>query len=41
MYHLTLLLWLHILAVVIWVGGMAFLAFVLGPYARRLRDEQG
>ncbi len=27
---------LHILAAVIWIGGMLFLALVLGPYARSL-----
>lgn len=40
MLHETLVMWLHLLAAVIWVGGMAFLAFVLGPYGRRLPDEQ-
>jgi putative copper export protein len=33
-------MWLHLLAVVIWVGGMAFLAFVLAPYGRGLPDDQ-
>ncbi|MBI4455301.1 MAG: DUF4149 domain-containing protein [Acidobacteria bacterium] len=27
--------WLHILAAIIWIGGMAFLGMVLAPYARR------
>ncbi|HEY7347899.1 MAG TPA: DUF4149 domain-containing protein [Ktedonobacterales bacterium] len=31
----TLVLWIHILAAISWVGGMIFVAFILGPYARR------
>src|SRR5690348_6456955 len=31
----TLVLWIHILAAISWVGGMLFVAFILGPYVRR------
>jgi copper resistance protein D len=31
----TFVLWVHILAAICWVGGMVFVAFVLGPYVRR------
>ena len=31
----TLVLWIHILAAICWVGGMVFVAFILGPYVRR------
>src|SRR5215831_19611878 len=31
----TLVLWIHILAAVSWVGGMIFVAFIVGPYVRR------
>jgi uncharacterized membrane protein len=31
----TLVLWVHILAAISWVGGMIFVAFILGPYVRR------
>ncbi len=31
----TLVLWIHILAAVSWVGGMIFVAFIIGPYVRR------
>ncbi len=31
----TLVLWIHILAAISWVGGMIFVAFILGPYVRR------
>jgi putative copper export protein len=40
MLHQSIIMWIHLLAAVIWVGGMAFLAFVLGPYGRRLPDDQ-
>ncbi len=40
MFHQTLIMWNHLLGAVRWVGGMAFLAFVFGPYGRRLPDEQ-
>ncbi|OGK99041.1 MAG: hypothetical protein A3E31_12660 [Candidatus Rokubacteria bacterium RIFCSPHIGHO2_12_FULL_73_22] len=30
-----LVLWLHLLGVVVWVGGLAYQAHVLGPAARR------
>ena len=30
-----LALWLHVLGVVVWVGGVAYQAHVLGPAARR------
>lgn len=32
----TLVLWVHILAAISWVGGMIFVAFILGPYVRRV-----
>lgn len=28
----TIVLWIHMLAAISWVGGMLFVAFVLGPY---------
>lgn len=31
----TIILWVHILAAISWVGGMIFVAFILGPYVRR------
>jgi copper resistance protein D len=31
----TIVLWIHILAAVSWVGGMIFVAAILGPYVRR------
>ncbi len=31
----SLVLWIHILAAISWVGGMIFVAFILGPYVRR------
>lgn len=31
----TLVLWIHILAAISWVGGMIFVAFIAGPYIRR------
>ncbi|HLV97151.1 MAG TPA: DUF4149 domain-containing protein [Ktedonobacterales bacterium] len=31
----TIVLWIHILAAIAWVGGMIFVAFILGPYVRR------
>jgi uncharacterized membrane protein len=31
----TLVLWIHILAAISWVGGMIFVAFIVGPYVRR------
>jgi putative copper export protein len=30
----TIVLWIHILAAVSWVGGMLFVAAILGPYVR-------
>lgn len=32
----TIVLWIHILAAISWVGGMIFVAFILGPYVRRV-----
>lgn len=37
----TLVLWIHILAAISWVGGMIFVAFVLGPYVRRTFPPEG
>jgi len=31
----TIVLWIHILAAICWVGGMIFVAFIVGPYVRR------
>ena len=31
----TIVLWIHILAAISWVGGMLFVAFIVGPYVRR------
>ena len=31
----SLVLWIHILAAISWVGGMVFVAFIVGPYVRR------
>ncbi len=31
----TLVLWIHILAAISWVGGMIFVAVIVGPYVRR------
>ena len=31
----TIVLWVHILAAISWVGGMIFVAFILGPFVRR------
>ena len=31
----TVVLWIHILAAISWVGGMIFVAFIVGPYVRR------
>lgn len=31
----TIVLWIHILAAISWVGGMIFVAFIVGPYVRR------
>ncbi len=31
----TLVLWIHTLAAISWVGGMIFVAFIIGPYVRR------
>jgi putative copper resistance protein D len=31
----TVVLWIHILAAISWVGGMIFVAFILGPHVRR------
>jgi putative copper resistance protein D len=30
----TIVLWIHILAAISWVGGMIFVAFIVGPYVR-------
>ncbi len=35
----TVVLWIHILAAISWVGGMIFVAFILGPYVRRTIPE--
>jgi putative copper resistance protein D len=32
----TFVLWIHILAAISWIGGMVFVAFILGPYVRRV-----
>jgi uncharacterized membrane protein len=34
------IVWVHLLAAVVWVGGMIFMTMVVGPYARRLPPEQ-
>jgi len=31
----TLVLWLHILAAIVWIGGMIFVVGVVGPYVRK------
>lgn len=31
----AIILWIHILAAISWIGGMIFVAFILGPYVRR------
>jgi uncharacterized membrane protein len=31
----SIVLWIHILAAISWVGGMIFVAFIVGPYVRR------
>lgn len=36
----TIVLWIHILAAISWVGGMFFVAFILGPYVRRVVPPQ-
>lgn len=41
MHALYLLsVWLHILTATLWIGGMLFLAFVLVPVIRRLKDRE-
>ena len=41
MYTLYLVsVWLHLLAAIVWIGGMAFVAFVLAPYVRRPGQRQ-
>jgi uncharacterized membrane protein len=37
----TLVLWIHILAAISWVGGMIFVAFIVGPYVRRTFPPAG
>ncbi|MBI3990235.1 MAG: DUF4149 domain-containing protein [candidate division NC10 bacterium] len=32
--------WLHLLAAMIWIGGMVFLAMALVPVIRRLKDQE-
>lgn len=40
MYTLYLIsVWLHIVAAIVWIGGMTFLAMVLAPYARCLEQR--
>ncbi len=34
------IVWVHVLAAVVWVGGMAFVGVVVAPYARKLPAEQ-
>ncbi len=34
------IVWIHVLAAVVWVGGMVFMVMVVGPYARKLTAEQ-
>ncbi len=34
------ILWVHVLAAVVWVGGMVFIGVVVAPYARKLPAEQ-
>ncbi len=40
MYTLYLIsVWLHIVAAITWIGGMLFLALILGPYARQAEQR--
>jgi uncharacterized membrane protein len=32
-------LWVHVLAAITWIGGMLFIALILVPVARRLEDQ--
>jgi uncharacterized membrane protein len=32
-------LWLHVVAAITWIGGMLFIALILVPIARRLEDQ--
>ncbi len=34
------IVWVHVLAAIVWVGGMVFLVMVVAPYARKLPAEQ-
>jgi putative copper resistance protein D len=37
----TIVLWIHLLAAISWVGGMLFVAFILGPYVRSAVPPEG
>ncbi len=39
-WALTLAYWLHMLATVVWIGGLAALALIVAPAARRVLDQQ-
>ena len=34
------IVWVHVLAAVVWVGGMVFIGVVVAPYSRKLPAEQ-